>query len=51
MGGLTVTKSEHPTCWRLTQSGEDPLSMEEVVVRLQGIICDENLPPVTFMPR
>jgi hypothetical protein len=45
-----VTKIDKPKTWRLTcevdSSGEGE-EREEVVMRLQGILCNKDLPPIT----
>ena len=43
-GGAEITKTYHPTSLRLT-TGEDA-TLEEVVLRVQGVISSLALPPI-----
>lgn len=44
-----VQASIRPACWRLVRVMEPLSEVEEVVVRLQGIIGISNLPPYNRM--
>lgn len=50
-----VTQISAPHSWRMisVKSGDsaDKDESEEIVMRLQGIICNKDLPPVTKTPR
>ena len=39
-------KVERPHCWKLATVPNSNGEQEEMVLRLQGIICDRNLPPI-----
>lgn len=42
----SVTEVDKPRCWKLTKTNIDDNSQEEVVLRIQGIVCNASLPPV-----
>ena len=51
MEQLSTIKAEHPTSWKLIRTGDSPTEVEEVVLRLQGIISNKDLPPLTMTPK
>ncbi|KIJ90497.1 hypothetical protein K443DRAFT_15184 [Laccaria amethystina LaAM-08-1] len=42
----SVVEVEKPRCWKLTKTNVDDNSQEEIVLRVQGVICNASLPPV-----
>jgi hypothetical protein len=42
---------EHPRSVKLVLGTEDNLGLEEVVIRIQGILCYKDLPPVNNISR
>jgi len=49
---MAVRTYEQPTTFRLIDMGPDETSeLEEVVMRVQGILCAKDLPPITNRPR
>lgn len=42
----SVEEVEKPKCLKLTKTNVDDNSREEVVLRIQGIVCSSSLPPV-----
>jgi hypothetical protein len=42
----SVVEVDKPRCWKLTKTNIDDNSQEEVVLRIQGIVCNACLPPV-----
>jgi hypothetical protein len=42
-----VRKMDGPLSWRLTFAPEGSTETEEVVLRIQGVLCEKDLPPVT----
>jgi hypothetical protein len=45
-----VTEYNTPRSWRITLATQDNEVLEEVVLRVQGIVCGKVLPPVTRIP-
>ncbi|KDR65148.1 hypothetical protein GALMADRAFT_232988 [Galerina marginata CBS 339.88] len=45
-----VSEFAKPRSWRLTEFSAESAAMEEVVVRIQGVICAKMLPPVSKPP-
>src|ERR1700683_2811013 len=48
---VKVIKYDNPTTWRLIYEGNGIANAEEVVMRVQGVICQKDLPPLTNRPR
>jgi hypothetical protein len=46
MDQTTATNTEGPLPWRLTFILEGKNEPEEVVLRVQGVLCEKELPPV-----
>ncbi|EDR14700.1 uncharacterized protein LACBIDRAFT_321922 [Laccaria bicolor S238N-H82] len=42
----SVAEVDKPRCWKLTKTNIEDNSQEEVVLRIQGIVCNASLPPV-----
>ena len=42
----SVVEVDKPKCWKLTKISIDDNSQEEVVLHIQGIVCDASLPPM-----
>ena len=42
----SVEEVEKPRCLKLTKTNVDDNSQEEVVLRVQGIVCNSSLPPI-----
>jgi hypothetical protein len=42
---FTIEKTTHPTCWRILR-GINRVEKQELVMRIQGIICLKDLPPL-----
>ena len=45
-----VTEYDAPRSWRITIPTQDNNTFEEVVLRLQGIVCGKDLPPISRIP-
>lgn len=45
-----VTEYDTPRSWRIIIPTQDKDISEEVVLRLQGIVCGKDLPPVSRIP-
>lgn len=41
-----VQSMEKPHCWKLVRIEQNTQEHEEVVLRIQGIICDKSIPPI-----
>jgi hypothetical protein len=41
-----ITASDKPRVWRITVPASDEGQLEEVVLRVQGVLCLKELPPV-----
>ena len=37
---------ENPRCWKLVRIEQNTQEHEEVVLCIQGILCDKNIPPI-----
>ena len=37
--------------WRLTKHSDGSDEVEEVVLQIQGVLCEKDLPPVKISPR
>ena len=48
---VSVTQYDKPLDWRITLPTKEDDVLEEVVLRLQGIVCAKMLPPVLLIPR
>jgi hypothetical protein len=47
MAPYTFVKSmEKPHCWKLVRIEQNTQEHEEVVLRIQGILCDKSMPPI-----
>ena len=44
---LFAIDGQHPRCWRLVKDMGDGNGAEEVVVHVQGIVADLDLPPIS----
>jgi hypothetical protein len=44
---MTVRKYDDPTTWRLTKNADAHSDIEESVMRVQGVLCLKDLPPIT----
>ena len=47
MQGIQVVPIEKPKCWRIVTSEEEAADIEEVVLNIQGVIVNKNLPLFT----
>jgi hypothetical protein len=47
---VRVLKYENPTSWRLISEHSGLENPEEVVLRVQGVIAQKDLPPLTNKP-
>jgi hypothetical protein len=49
-GGLNASVVQHlpdePIKWRLTNPSDGSDELVEVVLRIQGILCEKDLPPI-----
>ncbi|KIM91788.1 hypothetical protein PILCRDRAFT_899 [Piloderma croceum F 1598] len=48
---IRVIKYERPTTWQLIYEGNGHANAEEVVLRIQGVIAQKDLPPLTNKPK
>jgi hypothetical protein len=44
---IVVMEVNDPIKWRLATSTNDSAETEELVVRVQGILCERDLPPLS----
>jgi len=51
MATLMPVAYDLPKCMRLTQLADNNSTLEEVVVRVQGILCRKELPPINNISR
>ena len=53
--GLNTSVAQHfpdeAIKWRLTNPSDGSDEMEEVVLKIQGVLCEKDLPPVRFGTR
>ncbi|KIM71254.1 hypothetical protein PILCRDRAFT_17230 [Piloderma croceum F 1598] len=47
---LKPVLSEKPAYWRLTIPATDQTETEELVLSMQGVIVNKDLPPISTMP-
>jgi hypothetical protein len=47
---VRVCKYDEPMSWRLLSEHAGPENVEEVVLRVQGVIAQKDLPPLTNRP-
>jgi hypothetical protein len=48
---VTIAEYNKPRSWRITLPTQENEIFEEVIVRIQGIVCNKHLPPVLTIPR
>jgi hypothetical protein len=49
---ITITCSAAPLSWRMVlPASADSDEREEAVIRLQGILCNKDLPPILHTPK
>jgi hypothetical protein len=49
---ITITYSAAPLSWRMVlPANADSNEREEAVIRLQGILCNKDLPPILYTPK
>ena len=47
IGQLDIAFSEKPRCFKLSKPcEEEPEEMEEVVLRVQGVLCQKDIAPI-----
>jgi hypothetical protein len=46
MHKTAATEVNNPIPWRLTVTSDDGSETQEVVLRVQGILCEKELPPI-----
>jgi hypothetical protein len=46
MHRTSATEVNNPIPWRLTVMPDDSSEAQEVVLRVQGILCEKDLPPI-----
>jgi hypothetical protein len=46
-----VTHVTAPRSWRMLLPETDDEEAEEIVLRVQGILCNKDLPPISKVPR